>query len=75
VTDFHRLQIALLLQGYRQGPPPNLKAEAVRIDRDILAEAECPACRRVGLSCKPYHRGRSYRVLGVCLPCGHAEEF
>jgi hypothetical protein len=67
------LAAALLAGGLRPGTPPHLTARAESIDRQLCRALRCPACRRRGLSYRPFTDGRRYVVLAVCR-CGAAEE-
>lgn len=75
-TDAEVLVAALLSAGYLAGLAPWLAVESARVDRSVCRHAKCPACNHEGLQPKPFYRLRpkSYRCLGLCRNCGHAEE-
>jgi hypothetical protein len=35
---------------------------------------KCPACRKRGMSCHPFHGAGRYVMLAVCRACGAGEE-
>ena len=59
---------------WTDGAPAHVPAAAVEIDRRVCRALKCDRCGKRGLSFKPQHSGRRYRVLGVCPACGHANE-
>jgi hypothetical protein len=65
----------LLGPGYITGPPAQVPAEVIEVDRHIWQRSACPACRRRVRTFHPFHSvlGR-YRCVVVCQACGHAEE-
>ena len=62
-------------EGYCPGAPGHLTAWARQVDAGICRQARCPQCQARGLCYRPYHKGRSYRVLAACGRCGYGEEF
>jgi hypothetical protein len=62
-------------EGYREGAPERVSAEAVAIDREVCAEASCDECGRHGLAYLALHAGRSYVAVAYCKGCGAASEF
>lgn len=63
-----------MAEGYRPGAPEHIP-DATQIDNAVICRSlRCPSCLRRGLQYKPFQRGRSYRVLGVCGFCGSCEE-
>jgi hypothetical protein len=67
------LAAELYAEGLHPGTPPQLTARAASIDRHLCRALRCPACRRRGLSYRPFTDGRRYVVLAVCR-CGAAEQ-
>jgi hypothetical protein len=65
---------SLLARGYQPGPAAQVAPDVQEIDRDCCREMECPQCRRRGLGYHPFHKGTSYRVVGLCHECGTEEE-
>jgi hypothetical protein len=64
----------LLALGYERGAPPHVRAATQAIDRQVCRQSRCGSCGRRGLSYRPFHRGREYRVLAVCPACQAAKE-
>ena len=75
VNTVDSLTARLRAQGFTPGPPPHVAAFGAVIDQQLCLEMGCSGCDNRGLECRPFRRGRRYRVLAVCLRCGHAEEF
>jgi len=66
---------ALAAAGFTPGLPPGVSARVFLADVDAAAECPCPKCGRVGLTAaKPFKAGLAYRVLRLCLACGHEAE-
>jgi hypothetical protein len=63
------LSAALLAEGLHRGTPSHLTARAESIGRQLCRALGCPACRRRGLSDRPFSDGRRYVALATC-PCG-----
>jgi hypothetical protein len=61
-------------EGLQPGVPPHLTAPSQAIDRRVCRALPCPACKRRGLTYRPFHGGGRYVVLAVCPGCGAAEE-
>jgi hypothetical protein len=68
------LLLELLRAGYKPGSPARVSLDAQSIDAQTCQEARCPECLSP-LAYRPFHRGGSYRVVGLCTSCGETEEF
>jgi len=60
--------VELRADGFTAHVAPLVRA----VDRHTARRMKCPACKRRGLGCKPFHKDASYRVLTVCPACGAA---
>jgi hypothetical protein len=49
------LAAELFAEGLQPGTPPDLPARAAAIDRQLCRRMKCPACRKRGMSCHPFH--------------------
>lgn len=71
----HSLTNVFREQGFRPALPPHITPKTEAIDRASLARRCCDACGNRGLEYRPFHNATGrYKILGVCLRCGHAEE-
>jgi hypothetical protein len=68
------VHLALVVLGYRLGPPAGVAEEALAVDREVAAGEACPRCTHPGLDFTPYHRGRSYRGVATCPACEYSLE-
>jgi hypothetical protein len=70
-----RLVAKLMQEGYRPGAPSRVDLQARTADAEILQDCLCPNCLGAGLAYRPFVKGDSYRVIGLCQVCGAGEEF
>ncbi len=64
----------LRADGFREGPPAHLDAQALRADLRSYSRLECEQCGHKRHKVTPWHRGREYRLVCSCRACGNATE-
>jgi hypothetical protein len=62
-------------QRFFPGAPDQVTELSRTIDRLACSSRRCETCDNRGLEYHPFHNGRRYRVLAVCVRCGAAAEF
>jgi len=68
------LERSLALLGFEPGSPPHITDATQRDLRRMCSSMQCPRCTRRGMTCKPYHRNRTFTVVAVCANCCAGEE-
>ncbi len=64
----------LRADGFRDGPPPHLRAEMLMEDIESYSTLDCEECGHGRQRVYPFHRAREYRLVCVCRGCGNATE-
>jgi hypothetical protein len=74
LAQLGHVQLRLLLDGWQIGPPSQIGATTLQIDRSVVSRLRCPVCRAGRLTFIPYHRGQQYTGVARCLACKRHEE-
>ena len=73
-----KLLLDLLAKGWLVGPPPGMRDDAMRVDKEASWTMRCPGCRKAGMSYRPLHAvtvlgNLRYNAYAVCTRCGAAD--